>query len=406
MRRIIAIVVLTLLAPHALAQSSTAWGLFGPQDFKPAIGPADMAVIVRSLQLDDAAQKLINELYDFHATRVLEEGGSVRREAVEIIEETQLSGRAERIEELREIDRAWQKRRKALDDEFLEELKVILDKKQLARWPIVERELYRMDKIYAGRMAGEGIDLTLLAENEGVEMNEATEQLLLSYAIAMDRALRAREAFFEEHPASKYSEQQETDPARAARRFEEMRDARMAVRDVNLDFIARLATAAGPEVGGAILRAFNESVASSGIDRESIPERAIEGALDLDDLTDEQRKALEAIQADYEEQHHAWLAEYAAVIVKVEEETRPDPLLLALGEIVEEEEPSPYMQNQRNKIPELTRMFEKRLRLDRAIRRSVESVLTLEQENRMPLLIQYLTIRNGDVFGAGSPGWY
>ena len=406
MRRSIAIVLLVLVAPHAFAQSSTAWGLFGPHDFKPAIGPADMAVIVRSLQLDEDEQALINALYDFHAKRVLEEGGAVRREAVEIIEETQLSGRTERIEELRELVRKWQKKRRAFDDDFLEELKVILDKEQLERWPIVERELYRMDEIYGGTMAGEGIDLTLLAETEGVEMTEAIEELLLNYAIAIDRALRAREAFFEEHPASEYAELLETDPERAARRFEEMRDSRMAVRDVNLEYVDRLVTAAGPEVGVAIRRSFNKTVASSGIDRQSIPERAIEGALALDDLSNQQRSALKAIEDDYKERHHAWLTEYAKVIVKVEEETRPDPLLDALGEKPIEEEPSPYMENQRDKIPELTRLFEKRLRLDRTIRRSVESVLTLEQENRMPLLIQYLTIRNGDVFGAGSPSWY
>ncbi|MEM1422889.1 MAG: hypothetical protein AAGH64_02690 [Planctomycetota bacterium] len=406
MHRRFVFVLALLLTPLAFGQMSGSYGLFSREDFRPAIGEAQMAIIARALGLDERDRAFALELHGLHVDRVLEEGGEVRRRAVEIVEEAQLSGRGEMVQQVTAVRAEWSERRDALDKEFLEELRVVLQGDEDGRWRIVERELRRMEQIGAGRMAGEAIDLTLLAEAEGVEMTDDVVSVLERYAGAMDTALRARSAYYENNPPSEYSALVGTDPDRAKRMFERMRRAREGVRDVNRAFIDPLASAAGAEIGARLREAFIGSVTSSANLSDSIAQRAIDGAGSLRNLDDDQARAIEEIRDDFNRQNAAWLEEYAEVLMEVEGETLPDDLLIALGEMTPREDDDYFMRNSRERIPALRKIWRERLELDRSVRERVYAVLTTSQADRMPLLVSRLTIRSGNIFGAGERRWY
>lgn len=402
------IVLVLVSARSAEAQGSTSYGLFGDADFRPAIGTAQMAVIVRALGLDEGEAALAGDLHDALGARVRREGAEIRREIVELIEEAQLLGRADHVDELYEIRDEWGKRKDRFDQDFFDELKLILSDEQLSRWSIVERELRRMELIWRGRMAGESVDLTLLVENEGVPMTDGLVGVLERYAEAMDNALRARVSFFEDHPQSEQRELLERDPEKAARQFERARSAREAVRDVNARFVPLVAQAMGPEAGADLRAAWIKSVTNTA-HHASTAQEAIDGAQGLRSLTEQQATMLELINERYEEEFAAWLEKYAAVVMEVESEAVPFPIQRAIGAMPArdpERDPRIREVNERSQVPELERIWRARLNLDRATRREVQALLTPEQRERMPLLIRHLTIGTGEVYGAGDRSWY
>lgn len=405
---VLVVLLSALLAPTAFGQGSTSWGLFSPAAFRPEIGEAQMAVIVRALGLDEDGSALARDLHRGHTERVRREGATFRTRAVEIIEEAQIMGDGRGVDELYEMRSEWSEQREALDDAFLDDLKLILSEEQLGRWSTVERELRRMDLMGLGAMAGESTDLTLLVEGEGIEMTDAVVAVLERYAAAMDSALRARQEFFEDHTRIEYKAQLGTDPQRAERLYKRARGVRQSVRAVNLRFIEECARAAGPDDGPRLRARFTERVAVTARRVDSLAELALEGAAGLNDLTGEQERALDALRSSFEEQRDAWLERYAGVLMEVEDEAVPDTLAEALGEMSADDPDrgARHASGDRARVPALEKIWRERLAIDRTARRAVYSLLTDDQRARMPLLVGHMMITTGGIYGVGGSTWY
>jgi len=387
---------------------STSWSLFGERDFKPSLGEPAIRVIVRALELDGDERAVVEDLHEAHVRRVYQEGGEVRRRCVELIEEAQLTGKGKGLEEVQEIQDTWRDRRERLDEEFLQELRLILTAEQEQRWAVVERELRRMEEMARGRMSGEGVDVIGLVDAAGVDVADGSEaaKVLERYARSIDGALRARAAYFEDHPMGEVRPLVESDPGEALRIFERARTLRMEVRDTNRRYVEEVASALGGEDGEKVRTAWVDRVAGYGAKRESIADNAIKGAKGLGSLSPEQVRTLEGIEERYAEERAEWTADYAEAVMEVEEDTIPQQLERALaGDGAPEELYQRGMQEwetERARIPELARVWRERLELDRRVRREVDGVLTEAQRGEMPLLVEYVMMSYGEVFGTDT----
>jgi hypothetical protein len=408
LRTLCTVLALVAMQATALAQSTTMWSLFSPGDFRPAIGPSKIKVIIRALDLNEAESAVVADLHAAHVQRVRDEGTAVRNECVEIIERTQLLGTGEGLDTLLEAETKWRERRKDLDDEFLQELRLILTAEQEQSWSIVERELRRMDQLPRGRMAGESIDVIALVDGADIEITDALSKTLDRYARAMDASLRARASFFEEHSASEVESLLTTDPEQARRIFERARKHRMDVRDINRRFMDALHQHLDPEDAKALREAFVKQVSGRVATEESITDRAIAGAKGLTTLSDDQKRRLTEIEERYATERMAWTDRYVDGLMEIEEETVPLRLALALrGESPDaaNDDFSGAMserQTERTRIDELATLWEQRLKLDRRTRRDVEAILTGAQRTDMPLLMNTVRMISGQVYASGS----
>ena len=395
------------LAAASHGQGTTSWSMFSSEDFRPEIDEADIAVIVTALELGEDEREMVADLHEAHIARVYTEGGAVRSECTELIERVQLLGRGEGLERVNELRREWGERREALDEEFLDELRLILTSEQEQRWSIVERELRRMDEIGGGRMAGESVDVIMFAQKAGVDIEGGQVASILDrYARAMDSALRSRASFFEDNPREEVSELLETDPERAARIFERARAARMEVRDLNRRYIGEVASAVGGDTAEELMEMYYERCAGWSINRASVAGKAIDGAKNIEGLTPKQIAELDKIEERYEQKKIEWIERYAKVLFDVEEGTTPIALERALQGMPSDERPyqgdMQEWETERARLAPLARIWEDRLDLERRTRREVEKMLTIAQQNKMPLLIDQASMSYGQVYGTES----
>lgn len=192
------------------------------------------------------------------------------------------------------------KQRQEIENAFLGDLRSLLTKEQEPRWSKVEmlRTRERLSK-GMGLIAGERVDL--LKVIEGMNLSEsklvAIEQARDSYEIALDRALNNRARVSKESTEKRMEllRKRDLDGVKALQNAEY--DARVAVRDVNRQFIERFKSELGPDAAR-----FEMGVKRSmfpGIYRERHVTKALSAAMELDGLSDTQRKGIAALQESF-----------------------------------------------------------------------------------------------------------
>jgi len=148
------------------------------------------------------------------------------------------------MEEMSAITDRWQSIRASLRDELLADVRVTLEPSQVERWPAFERALRRSKSLPRGRIAGESVDLAVLARRIGsVGRGDAlVAERLDAWAIELDQALLARDAFLEDAFQSMgraFMDEDYETALEAARREAELR---VAVRTVNERHLEALGT--------------------------------------------------------------------------------------------------------------------------------------------------------------------
>ena len=232
-----------------------------PALMRPEYFSRDLLLFIEGLELSDG-QQIIVELafedyeHDFHA-------------GIETMNQ-KITKVAENVDQLRDNEdqllatvlapiQDWAIEREVLNEQLLENVRVLLDEQQQARWAAFSRQLYREKNLPHGLLAGESVNLFHVTRDMQLEpwVGTPIEPALNAYASDLDDALRNRFSQSLVQPGSGFAEvirrRESGSPEDVARR-KGMLKARVAVRDVNDATIEKVAAALGGEEGQTFRR--------------------------------------------------------------------------------------------------------------------------------------------------------
>lgn len=349
-------------------------------EFAPELSARDIRVIQKVLGLGADEEVAVKALYDGYAGELASSGAEVREVVREAVERAEVMQDAALLDPAQRRIGEWEKQAEGIKKKFLEDLKSLLTKDQEARWPQVERELRRYKAIGAGRLAGESIDLTRLADEVYPEVwtNLEALEVLEQYAEAIDRAMVARDKLSEEKGGTAWGDLIEKDPRAAETVFKDILRARQQVRDINRRFERQLEGVIAPELASRLRSKFFE-LSFAQICEPTRSEKFVSTACEAQGLTGDQRAKLLEIKSEYLRARDQWRSRAAAAYEAQESEELPRRLLEALGRIP----PNPTGGwTARSPLPAdhpLMKLRRERFEMDIAARKRAGAVLSPEQ---------------------------
>ncbi|MHC4652265.1 MAG: hypothetical protein ACYTES_15595 [Planctomycetota bacterium] len=291
--------VLAVTAP-APAQFGLSGGI--GDAFRPAFTTRDIQLAEEMLDLDEAQRFILETLYEDYEAE-FRTGVDAFRDRVaamrsEIDPANPDPGQIMRIV-FGTIDE-WRGESKVLAEQFVDDLKGLLNDEQMQSWPPFERRLFRLKYLRNGQLPAENLDLTTHVQDlklNGVQLAEV-QPLLLQYETELHEALRAREAYLQ-------SSQSELISAIQVNNYEVGIDVaqrqvalRMGVRDVNETYTLTIAAALPEDVGPSFLEKIRLATYPR-VYRLVPAQRSFEAAKELEGLSEETLQAIIALERDF-----------------------------------------------------------------------------------------------------------
>jgi len=197
------------------------------------------------------------------------------------------------------------KRHKALLKTDLEiAIQELLAEEQMARWPALQRVLLRVKTLPRGRLSGERVDVVALVDALDLtdEQREALDEVLLAYELALDEALRRRNAFLD-------GAQPKIDECLGNRDFETAMDLadraarrRIAVRDLNMNYGEQVASMLQDDGLRDMMRAKFREASFPRIARPTYADRAFDAALEIPALDENRRETITTMYDVYRQE--------------------------------------------------------------------------------------------------------
>lgn len=267
----------------------------------------------------------------------------------------------------------------ALDKQFMDDVKAVLDAKQSEQFPRVERHHRRVKSLPAGMLSGESANLITVVEDLGLgEAGDDVKEVMEQYELDLDKAITDREVERKEMEKQSQEMMKDFDPSKMdftkiRQMMKDLRASGVKVRDVNDRYARRLA-AVMPEAKKADFEAKAKKAMFPSVYREPYAAKALDAALGFDDLTAEQRDSLNTIKQSYERERTGANEKWAAAIAVEEKDGGGDPFM-GFGRMMPGGDDSPSEAEEAKKA---------RMALDKANLEKVKAVLTDEQKDRLP----------------------
>ena len=262
-------------------------------------------------------------------------------------------------------------KRRQMDQTFLNDVKALLTEEQAAKWPNVEMAMRRDQSLRRGLMSGERVNLFQLVDDLklGEDARKPIDELLGQYEVDLDRELIKRNAVSDK--AIEQMDQLREDPAKAQAMLEEGRTAGTRVRDVNRRYARQISEALPAEMKAGFDAAFQRESFPS-VYRESSVTRGVTAAMGFEDLTEEQRGKIQALNEKYA-RDAASVNERLAKAQEENEMTMTADRMFQRGPGGGGEEESP-----------LQTLRQERRDLDRKANEALREILTETQREKLP----------------------
>lgn len=207
-----------------------------------------------------------------------------------------------------------------LEKGFMNDVKSLLNEKQLEQWPRVERARKRDNGLRFGFMAGQNMDLVKMLEAAKVDVEASPElkEQVLRYELDMDREIAAFEKWGKEQQAKQAEAADMFDMNRIQDMLKEMTDVSKRMRDVNRQHAKSIAALLPAEKQGAFdLEVKRKSYPR--VYREVYVQRAMSQALGFADLTPDQKEAITSLRDGYAREAEGLNRTWASAIDEKEE---------------------------------------------------------------------------------------
>lgn len=272
------------------------------------------------------------------------------------------------------------KKMEALDRQLMDDMKSLLEPRQAGLFPKVERHHRRVKSLPAGMLAGENVNLVaIVGDLDSGSLSAEFKEALEQYEIDLDRALVERDQQRQELEKQAEASMQDFDPSKMDfTKIREMmqagRRAGVRVRDVNERHARRLSAL----LNGEAREKFEDKVRRAtypSVYRQPYVLKAIDAAIEFDDLTPDQAGGIKAIREGYLRDAAAVNERWAAAISTEEKDGGGDPFM-GFGRMIpggggEEISPTEDAKKARRE-------------LDKATLEKVKALLTEAQADRLP----------------------
>ena len=279
----VALAAIAALTTSASAQFGEAAGI--AQSMQQEYFNRDITTIVRELELDQYQRLIVEALYEDYQTD-FEDGLDQMKERFRSMRSKMVAGDEKRV--MKMVFGPWEDwtiQRKRLGEQFLENVKVILNQEQLEGWPAFERSLFREKNILMGQFSGENVNLFNAVRDTHLEepIGMLIQPYMNDYDIALDAALRNRESVLRRSVQPMLRSLQESDAKLSMEVIDDQIAARLVVRNVNDQYIEVIAAALPADLGGE----FREKALAQAYPRAYRPSpilRLFDAARELEDL--------------------------------------------------------------------------------------------------------------------------
>jgi len=386
---------LLLVALAIVTVSSPAFAQYGSSGYgnpalriseTPPFTRADIRIMDSILGLSPQQRELTDALHSEFFERYRGEATAVRIEIEHLVEEAAITQKQEPLQRGTARVNTWNTRVEEMREQFVEDLRLLMDQNQIRLWHKVERELRRKDQIGDGRIAGESVDLIRLvdAHIEGWSENPELVAELDRYAERIDRAMVARKQFIESDETDGFYAMQSEDPDRALALLKESLDLRKRVLELNTQTLDRLRAHIPSETHTDLAGAFYEQSIERAIPASPLAQR-IEAARSLPTLASDQRARV----AEALDRYDATALDAKRSLFEALSQTQMDILPAMLHEEIERRaagEEHVTHESLKQPQPLLDEAMTARLERERAAWNAVKPILTREQLAELPRL--------------------
>ena len=205
--------------------------------------------------------------------------------------------------DLMEVSGRFSEERDDLTDTLFDDLKLVLNDDQLGRWDEVERTFRRESTIdQGGVVPGETVDVVALVKRQDFAENDeamgSVRPLLEQYSREMDRKLIQRNEAYEVGMREGTSAWFDQDMEKVSELYNRSRELAKEVRDINERYVRSIGGVLAEDDRAALEDAF-KSEAFPAIYRDTTAHRALETALQIEDLSAEQTTQLEELRSRF-----------------------------------------------------------------------------------------------------------
>ena len=290
-----------LVTTPAQAQLGQAAGI--AESTTPEYFRRDLQIFVEGLDLDDDQRLMLEGLFEDYVADFDAGFANVQKRIEDLRPTLQSADKDEVIKLVFQPFIDWFGERDRLGAGFLENVRTILSDEQRAGWSQFERRLRREKTLGQGTLAGEKLDLFDIVRDMRLDAETADriQPAMDAYGLALDQALRARNAALRDGKITMVQSIQEQQHAASLQTLQQQIDLRVRVRDVNLESIESIA-AALPVPENGVFRSTALTKAFPRIFRPTPAERILDAALKLDGLD-------ESVEGDIFGLQQAYLAE-------------------------------------------------------------------------------------------------
>lgn len=202
----------------------------------------DLVVFAEGLDLDDTQEVIVEAMFDSYEDDFQNGWAATQDRLNRIAEEIREKPSASTKETLEPVLNAlgdWLIEKRHLDEGLLENVQAILVEQQRLLWPGFAQRLYREKHMSRGRLSGESVDLFQIARDS--ELSPVAETLISNqleeYAVALDVAMRNRDAILRGNPKKLFDNILSGNAQRTPDLVDNLIKARVEVRDLNDRYI-------------------------------------------------------------------------------------------------------------------------------------------------------------------------
>lgn len=273
----------------------------------------------------------------------------------------------------------FQKKTEAMETQFFDDLKAICSEAQAAKWEGVERFRRREKYLRVSMVSGAGADLVAIVEKSGAAPagNGEFAETLLQYELDVDKPVREFDRIQKDQEKNskegikKWSENPEKAMEEMNKMMEELARIGKDLRNLNRDYVRRLSPMMGEAERAKFEEEFNRR-SFPRVYRESHPTRLLKAALEMKDLSEDQRQQLATVKEQYSRDATSANERWAKIIEEEEDENNGSVgrmMKFAWGQGGSEEE------REARKV---------RRELDEKAEEKVKSILTEAQFKQLP----------------------
>lgn len=267
---------------------------------KPEFLNRDMIIFVEGLELDSEQQVIVESMFESYRDE-FDAGINELRASFEEMR-TQLNpDDPQRVLKMvfAPFD-DWRDKRDVIRQRFIDNVKLVLNDRQLAMWDDFQKRLRREKSLDRGVLSGEQLNLFHVLQDMAIDERTrlSIEPVLNAYANELDAALRRRNEAINDIQGEMLQAMQEQDSNRMLDVLGHQIDLRLAVRNVNDRYIEAVANAL-PDHFADEFRERAMDRAYPRVFRRSSAEELFEAALKLDALDPDKREAVREIYETY-----------------------------------------------------------------------------------------------------------